>query len=107
MECVSIPKEFLNQLALQLADMRQQLTEANKKIEELSKKKTKKVKVIETSETGSYVPPSLTMDIVLSDEDLAKKAKKVAAAAHARQCKAAKKEALEAAKLLAEETDDV
>ena len=35
----------------------------------------------------------------LSQEDLAKKAKKVAAAAHARQCKAAKKEA---AKLLAE-----
>ena len=99
MECVSIPKEFLNQLAMQLADMRLQLVEANKKIEELSKKKTKKVKVIETADVGSYIPPVLVMDIVLSEEDLAKKAKKVAAAAHARQCKAAKKEA---AKLLAE-----
>ena len=53
MECVSIPKEFLNQLAMQLADMRLQLVEANKKIEELSKKKTKKVKVIETADVGS------------------------------------------------------
>jgi ATPase subunit of ABC transporter with duplicated ATPase domains len=101
MECVSVPKQFLDEIAKQMADLRAQLAAANKTIDELSKKKkTKKAtkEVAETPAQSGYVP-------LLSEEELAKKAKKVAAAAHARACKAAKKAEKEASAASSEESN--